>query len=431
MLDRTIQPKLSPLGDFVLPVPEDSTFSNNIPVSVLNVGGQDIVRVDIVINAGKMHQEKLLVSYFTGMMLKEGTSTMSRQDIAEKLDFYGSWMVVQSTTIYTCVTLFSLNKYLKESMDIVVAAITDSQFPDEQLDKFRQIQYHQWLVNNEKVEVMSNRAFHSNFFGSEHICGRYADDADYNQLTSDDLKHFFRKYYNSGNCRIYLSGMVTDKVVVDVERLVGTTSWGQISEPTQYIPQTVCKTSEKRVFVEKKDATQSAVKMGKMLISRKHPDYAKLRLLMSLFGGSFSSRLMSNIREDKGYTYGINASYMHVPDASYMLISSECDNQYVEPLIAEVYKEMALLRDVKIEEDELRQVKNYLQGDMMRTYEDPLTMMGAYISMDYNNVGRGHLARCFNEANAATTEELHLLAQKYFTEDGFLEAIAGKKINKS
>ena len=82
MLDRTIQPELSPLGDFVLPVPEDSTFSNNIPVSVLNVGGQDIVRVDIVINAGKMHQEKLLVSYFTGMMLKEGTSTMSRQDIA-------------------------------------------------------------------------------------------------------------------------------------------------------------------------------------------------------------------------------------------------------------------------------------------------------------------------------------------------------------
>ncbi len=431
MLDRTIQPKLSPLGDFVLPVPEDSTFSNNIPVSVLNVGGQDIVRVDIVINAGKMHQEKLLVSYFTGMMLKEGTSTMSRQDIAEKLDFYGSWMVVQSTTIYTCVTLFSLNKYLKESMDIVVAAITDSQFPDEQLDKFRQIQYHQWLVNNEKVEVMSNRAFHSNFFGSEHICGKYADDADYNQLTSDDLKHFFRKHYNSGNCRIYLSGMVTDKVVADVERLVGTTSWGQISEPTRYIPQTVCKTSEKRVFVEKKDATQSAVKMGKMLIPRKHPDYAKLRLLMSLFGGSFSSRLMSNIREDKGYTYGINASYMHVPDASYMLISSECDNQYVEPLIAEVYKEMALLRDVKIEEDELRQVKNYLQGDMMRTYEDPLTMMGAYISMDYNNVGRAHLARCFNEANAATTEELHLLAQKYFTEDGFLEAIAGKKLNKS
>ena len=91
---------------------------------------------------------------------------------------------------------------------------------------------------------------------------------------------------------------------------------------------------------------------------------------------------------------------------------------------------MALLRDVKIEEDELRQVKNYLQGDMMRTYEEPLTMMGAYISMDYNNVGRAHLARCFNEANAATTEELRLLAQKYFTEVGFLEAIAGKKINK-
>ena len=121
---------------------------------------------------------------------------------------------------------------------------------------------------------------------------------------------------------------------------------------------------EKRIFTEREDAMQSAVKMGCTTITREHPDYPKLRVLMTLFGGYFGSRLMSNIREDKGYTYGISAGVVFYPDSGLLIVSTETDNEYVEPLIQEVYHEIDRLHLDPVSAEELRIVRNYMLEKM-------------------------------------------------------------------
>lgn len=119
--------------------------------------------------------------------------------------------------------------------------------------------------------------------------------------------------------------------------------------------------------------------MGCTTITRQNPDYLKLRVLMTLFGGYFGSRLMSNIREEKGYTYGISAGIMFYPDSGLLGISTETDNEYVEPLIQEVYNEIDKLHREPVPMEELTMVRNYMLGEMCRSYESPFSLADAWI----------------------------------------------------
>lgn len=166
------------------------------------------------------------------------------------------------------------------------------------------------------------------------------------------LREFYNEYYHSDNCAVFLSGKITDEIIRRVESAFDA-PFGNRQHSFIKKEYTISTSTEKRIFTEQDDALQSAVKLGTVTIPRQHPDYLKLRVLMTLFGGYFGSRLMSNIREDKGYTYGISAGTMFYPDSGILLISTETDNEYVEPLIREIYHEIDKLHTGTVSEAEL------------------------------------------------------------------------------
>lgn len=427
-MDRTIQPEIQPLKNFHIQTPVRTTLPNGIPLTVINAGEQEVVRMDVLFSGGRWQQSQKLQALFTNRMLREGTTKYTAATIAEKLDYYGSWLELSSSSEYAYITVYSLNKYLAKTLEVVESMIKEPLFPQKELQTILDTNIQQYLVNTSKVDFLAHRSLLKSLYGEQHPCGKIVMEEDYHTITPEVLREFYERHYHSGNCSIFLSGKVTDDIISRVTDIFGI-PFGQyqlqmpkLSFPFAAIP-------EKRIFTEREDAMQSAVKMGCTTITREHPDYPKLRVLMTLFGGYFGSRLMSNIREDKGYTYGISAGVVFYPDSGLLIVSTETDNEYVEPLIQEVYHEIDRLHQEPVSAEELRMVRNYMLGEMCRSYESPFSLSDAWIFIATSGLKDDYFARSLQAVNEITPAEIQDLAQRYLCKETLKEVIAGKKLS--
>ena len=428
MLDRTTPPSIRPLGAFSLTRPERRKLKNGIPLNIIRAGSQEVVRFDVLIGAGQWHQTQALQAMFANRMLREGTETMTSAHIAEKLDYYGAWLELSSSPNCGFITLYSLNKYFPQTLAIIADMLMHPDFPEKELEVVLETNRQQFLVNSSRVEVIARKHFNRALFGDQHPFGRYAEEADYGRITAEVLREFYRKYYHSGNCSIYVSGKVTPEIERCIEENLGDAPWGECREmaPLQLVdPQP---TTEKRVFVEKADALQSSLKMGCFVMDRLHPDFLKTRAMVTLFGGYFGSRLMSNIREDKGYTYGIGAGIVNCPGSGVMAITTEADNQYIEAIVKEVYHEMDRLCNDLAPQEELEMLKSYMLGDFCRSYEGPFSLSEAWIYVETADLDDEFFTRQVDSIRSITAEEIRDLAQQYLCKEKLIEVVAGKKV---
>ena len=427
-MDRTIQPEIQPLKNFHIQTPVRTTLPNGIPLTVINAGEQEVVRMDVLFSGGRWQQSQKLQALFTNRMLREGTTKYTAATIAEKLDYYGSWLELSSSSEYAYITVYSLNKYLAKTLEVVESMIKEPLFPQKELQTILDTNIQQYLVNTSKVDFLAHRSLLKSLYGEQHPCGKIVMEEDYHTITPEVLREFYERHYHSGNCSIFLSGKVTDDIISRVTDIFGI-PFGQyqLQMPKSSFP--FAAIPEKRIFTEREDAMQSAVKMGCTTITREHPDYPKLRVLMTLFGGYFGSRLVSNIREDKGYTYGISAGGVFYPDSGLLIVSTETDNEYVEPLIQEVYHEIDRLHLDPVSAEELRIVRNYMLGEMCRSYESPFSLSDAWIFIATSGLKDDYFARSLQAVNEITPAEIQDLAQRYLCKETLKEVIAGKKLS--
>lgn len=428
-LDRTLPPLLRPLEAFEILRPERLEMKNGMQLNVIRAGSQEVVRLDLLIGGGQWHQTQALQALFTNRMLREGTPTMTSAQIAEKLDYYGAWLDLSSSVNCGFVTLYSLNKYFPRTLAIIADMLMNPSFPEKELEVVLETNRQQFLVNSSRVEVIARKHFNRSLFGEEHPFGRFAVESDYGRITPEVLREFYRKHYHSGNCTVYVSGKVTPEIIRCIEEHLGNVPWGEIKkvQPLELIEPR--QTTEKHVFVEKADALQSSLKMGCFMMDRVHPDFLKARVMVTLFGGYFGSRLMSNIREDKGYTYGIGAGIVNCPGSGVLAITTEADNQYIDSIITEVYREMDKMCNDLAPQEELEMVRNYMLGDFCRSYEGPFSLSEAWIYTKTADLDDDFFVRQVDSIRSITAEEIRTLAQRYLCKENLIEVVAGKKMD--
>ena len=428
MIDRTFQPPVCEPEDFSIQRPECQVLPNGIPLNILNVGDNEVVRIDVLMKGGRWHQDLPLQALFTNRMLREGTLRYTSSEIAEKLDYYGAWLELSSAAEYAFITLYSLNKYLPQTLDVLESMVKEPTFPEKELQTVIANNVQQFKVNSSKVDFLAHRGLAEAIFGKHHPCGRVVQEEDYTHINSEVLRRFYEDHYHSGNCSMYVSGKVTPEVVRCIERHWGEAPWGSCTAEKVERTWNIVKDARKRVHVEKEDALQSSLRMGGFSLDRKHPDYLKLRVLVTLFGGYFGSRLMSNIREDKGYTYGIGAGLVSYPGTSLLVVSTEAANEYMESVITEVYHEMDRLRQDKVPAEELEMVRNYMLGDMCRSYEGAFSLSDAWIFIETAGLKPDFFDASLAAIREVTSDELLSLAQRYFCKENLIEVVAGKKV---
>lgn len=429
MLDRSIQPAIRKLERFDIQCPECIVMPNGIPVYILNAGNTDVVRIDVVMGGGRWHQSQPLQALFTNRMLREGTASYTASVIAEKLDYYGAWLDLSSAPLNAYVTLYSLNKYLPQTLPVLASIVMEPVFPEKELAVVVENNIQSFLNNCSKVDFLAHRALVKSVYGSCHPCGKVVEEEDYRRITPELLRAFYRCHYHSGNCTVYLSGHITDACLQQLEHTMGCQTFGTgFQKPVKpsFIPMPL---SDKRFFVEHSTAMQSAVRMGMLWPDRKHPDFLKLRVLVTLLGGYFGSRLMTNIREDKGYAYNISASVLSYPDVGLMVIGADTANEYVVDLMGEVYHEIDRLRQENVPDAELDMVKNYMLGDFCRSYESALSLADAWILLHEAGLPHDYYAASVEAIRSVTSAELRRLAEEYFDSTKLKEIIVGRKIS--
>ena len=428
ILDRTTAPEIRQIEHFSIVEPERRVMRNGVPLNIIQVGDEDVVRFDLLVKGGQWNQSQPLQAMFTNRMLREGTSSLTSAQIAEKLDYYGAWLDLSSAVNYGFITLYSLSKYFPKTLEVVASMVKEPIFPEKELDVILNVNKQQFQVNARRVDVMARKRLNRALFGIQHPLGRYAELEDYDRIDREVLQKYYRTYYHSGNSSIYISGKVTPAIIRYVEQHFGESEWGDTSLKAsfkEYTPQTE---TGKYIFVEKEDALQSSLKMGCFSLPQQHPDYLKFRVLVTLFGGYFGSRLMSNIREEKGYTYGICAGLVNYPKIGVLGISTEAANEYIQPIITEIGKEMDRLCSEKVSEQELEMVRNYMLGDMCRSYESAFSLSDAWIFIETTGLGTDFFERSLEAIREVTADEILTLAQTYFCKENLIAVVAGKKV---
>ena len=424
MLDRTKEPSFKEIKELNYKQAEYKTLDNNIPVCVINAGTEAVIKIEFIFEAGVWYQKKALTSSFTNSMLNVGTKNLSEREIAEKIDFYGAYISLQSDRDYATITLFTLNKYLKETIAVVKEIITNPTFPEKEFNTALDIKKNAFIIDNTKVRTLASRKFITSIFGSNHPYGTLAEIEDYDKLNRADLKEFYDKFYTTDNCKIIVAGKISEDTFKIINDNFGDT-WS--SKSFKLDNEFAIKPSnEKEQVIFKEDAVQSALRIGSIMFSRKHPDYIGMQLLNTVLGGYFGSRLMRNIREDKGYTYGIGSIAYPLKHEGYFSIVSEVNANVCRNAVDEIYKELTILQTEKIPEDELNLVKNYIKGDLIKGFDGPMSLAEKYKILITDDLDETYFKEFMNVIDNVSSDDLIKLAQKYLDTNNLINVIAGK-----
>ncbi|MEP7265050.1 MAG: pitrilysin family protein [Bacteroidota bacterium] len=424
MINRTLAPELKVPAGIVLTEPLEIKLKNKSSLYIISAGTQDVCKLELIFDAGSAYHKHPLIASVTNELIDEGTSTRKSAEIADLFDYYGAYLQTECTVDYASITLYSLNKFLEKTVALLVEVLNDPSFPEDELETYIQQERQRLTVNLEKVDYLSRKHFNHALY-KNHIYGYFPDVSNYNDVSSSQLKSFYKTNYTSGLKAVILSGKTNDK---DVQKITSRlnelnfeekTDSGSLYKLEEYIPVTS--------HFERPGAVQNAIRIGRRLFNRKHPDYPKLTVLNTILGGYFGSRLMTNIREDKGYTYGIGSGLASLADDGYFYISTEVGADVCEAALKEIYIEVAQLREHVVPEQELALVKNYLYGSFQRSMDGPFAISDRFKTVLLSGLNYDYFRQYLDTLKNITPNEVLAVAEKYLSSSGFTQVTVGKK----
>ncbi len=406
--------QLKPYDHFVL--------DNSVPVYSIDAGAQEVLLVEWVFYAGNWYEEKNIVAATTNFMLKNGTKNKNAFAINEHFEFYGAYLNRSCYNETAVISLHCLSKHLPELLPVVAEIITESIFPEEELAIYKQNQKQRLEVNLKKCDFIANRLIDEYIYGFHHPYGRYTSTLDYDSLNRKELDTFYKRFYTEGKCLMFVAGQPP----ADLEQQLNKT-FGHLPLNKKGLPDVRFNLqpaeNKKYNIINDAEGVQGAIRIAREFPNRHHPDFSKAQVLNNIYGGFFGSRLMSNIREDKGYTYGIH-SYMqnHIHESAWM-VSTEAGRDVCEATIEEIYKEMQILCNEPVEAEELDLVRNYMIGSLLGDLDGPFQIIARWKNYILNNLTDDYFYNSIKTVQTITAEEIQELAKKYLNPEEFYELL--------
>lgn len=423
-MNRKIAPPIKDAVEFDLKLkPYDKyVLRNGVELYAVNAGAEEVIQVEWVFFSGNCYEKKQMVASATNFLLKNGTSQKSAFAINELIDYYGASLARSCYNETASVTLHGLTKHLAKLLPLMREIFTDANFPEEELMVFQQNNRQRLEVNLKKNDFVANRLIDEYLYGFDHPYGSYSRFEDLAALTRQDLVDFYETYYRKGTCMIFVAGKLPPNVMELLDTAFGDLplQGGKPEYPQIEIKPAIDK---KYRISNDPNGVQGAIRIARDFPNRHHPDFFGVQVLNALFGGFFGSRLMNNIREDKGYTYGIYSYLQNHIQRSAWMISTEAGKDVSEATIEEVYREMALLRDELVDEEELLLVRNYLMGSTLGDLDGPFHIIGRWKNIMLNNLPEDYFYQSIRTIKTIQPEELQRLARKYLQPEEFYELV--------
>lgn len=396
------------------------TTENGVKIYSLPTDDFEVVRFTLVFRAGTSVQLKPFVASSTLNMLGEGSATMTAQQIADELDFYGSYFDVNIDRDYTYISFCSLSKFFAPTIKVAREIVLHPIFPERELKTYCEKRKQSLKIERRKIEVQSRELFAKALFGAEHPYGVSASEECYDDVVREDVVAMYERCYTADNCFVVMSGRIDDEVMSAVEELVAGLSRGEICHVKEAPTETTyC------LHREVNEALQSSIRIGRLLFPRTHPDFVGMQVVASILGGYFGSRLMSNLREEHGYTYGVSAAMINFDREGYFALATQVAREHRDDALREIYSEIERLRVELVSEEELEMVKNVMIGEILRILDGPFGIADVTIENIMCGMDNEATERSVEAIAAITAEEIRDLAYRYLERDKLVEVVVG------
>ncbi|MES2630033.1 MAG: pitrilysin family protein [Bacteroidota bacterium] len=420
-LNRTIAPAINPISSINWLKHTEETLSNGSRVYLLGGPFPELSKIEFIFRAGNKYQRTLLAGNYAATLMKEGTKFTAAGPFNEQIDFYGAFLSVDFDRDYCTVTLHSLNKFLPELLPMVAEMIIDPAYPEDILAVKTRNAVQQLNTDMGKVSYRARRRITELVMGSDHYYGVMPTAEHYEALTTEEVRLFHVSNFFSEPPVIMVSGNVPSTITGLLEKSFGSVHYNVSREfekrPTEII------TGLERVAME--NTMQSGIRYGKSTIMPEHEDADALEIAVMLLGGFFGSRLMKNLREDKGYTYGVHAGILQLQETSMLTIGTEIGNEHVDHALEEIDREIRILTQTEPKEEELSVIKNYMTGQMVKDADGPMAQSDLLRFRVLNNLDEDHHQQMLERINAITPEEVLMAADNYMQVESFAKVVAG------
>lgn len=420
-MNRSKAPAISKVEKLDIEFPTRIELHNGIELFWIKDVKDNSVKLDIEWAAGSKYQQKKLVARFTNNLLLSGYAEKSAATIAEELDFYGGYAQREMDRDHAGMSLFGLSENIDKIFSVYRDAFEKCTFPLAQFEKEKTVTLSRFKIDFKKVKTQCRRQFNQAIFGENSPYGHLAEEKDFELISRTDVIDFYNTFYKGTKPTLFLVGNVPDYFIKSLK------DWSlSFNGKAKPVVNASVHQTKGRIDVHVENAIQSAIRIGRPLFNKTHPDYFNFQLLNTLLGGYFGSRLMANIREDKGYTYGIGSALSVMENASYFFIATEVATEVKEATIQEINKEIEILQNTLVPTAELERVKNYMLGDFLRHADGPIAMMENFKNIHFNQLKNTYYTDYIQAINNATPEMLKEVAQKYLSKNELTIVVAGQ-----
>lgn len=423
MLNRTLPPSFHPIETLDLLEPEQLLLPNGMRVFVFDYGDQELLRVQWVFPHLDFNPDKALRHSMLSGLFLEGTTRYLNKEIAEKVDYYGAFLQPEYKADHFTLSLYTLSKHLYALLPLISSVLNESVFPEKECETYRRNTRQSLMISLQKGDFLAKRAFDHALFGNS-MYGHETNPADLDKVSREDVLDLYRKQIRPQNCFMFVAGKCTPEILHALQQHFGE-PWGmqnamEIQNVALPVPETA-----KTIRIPRKNAVQSALRIGQRSIHRSHPDFPRLQLLNSILGGYFGSRLMSNIREEKGYTYGIGSGVISWKDAAYFTIATEVGIAHQQATLQEIAYEIKRLQTEPVTENELVLVKNYILGTFLGSLENVFSHAEKFKQAYLSGLDNTYYSYYMEQIRSAEPKHLLDLANTYMPYENMIKVVVG------
>jgi len=421
MIDRTVAPGFIPVTDVKLQTAESYQLNNGIALHVINAGNQPVINLQLVFKAGKWYEKAPGTSLLLSKLMLEGTKKFSAKQINDYFDSHGVFWEITPGFDHFTIDIYLLTKFLHKISEIILSILSESLLPKNEFEVIKTRLRQQLTVNMEKTSYVASARFRNGLFGEDHAYGYTLDDKLLDRIAYEQVEEFYENQILNTKFEIIVAGNANQKVIEQISNEFSDLVLKAPSAPSLQPSFYAVKNSR---YDEWQNSVQTSFRIGKIAPKKNTEDAIIFEVLNKILGGYFGSRLMRNLREEKGLTYGIHSSIAYLKNEAYFLIATDIIKEKRELALSEIYKEIEGLTSNKIETEELETVKNFMIGSFIKSINSPFSLAQLFKTVYYHNLNKHFFDSYVSEIRKVTSNDIINTAQKYF-DGNFLEIAVG------
>jgi len=424
MLNRTIAPDFKEIKGINLVEPEKLVYPNGLKAFIFQAPDLDLIKLEFTFDNILLKEQLAILNPVLSSMLKEGTKTLTSKEIADTVDFYGAYLMPEYSFDQSSLTVYTMHKYVDKVLPILADILQNSNIPQSELDTNIRNNKQSLQISLQKNDVIARRNFYKEVFQGTRY-GVLPTEEIYDSISRDAILALYRRQIQPSNCNLFVAGNVDDKI----KNLISTFFGQEWENKEEFYKPAIIEfgsyTTE--LYIEEKpDALQSAVRLGGLTINRRDADFPALQFVNTLFGGFFGSRLMRNIREEKGYTYSIGSYIGNLRHTGFITIASEVGVDVTKQTLAEIQKEFEILRQEKTSEDEIGLVRNYMQGMLLGSLESIFSHVDKFKAVYFSGLDTDYYSYYSDVIKNMDASKVQDIAIRYFDYDKLFKVVVGK-----